>query len=383
MKKILFLISDTGGGHRANAIALRDAFEEFHPHFFEFEIVDVLVDHSFWPLSNAPKIYSFLSIKSPWLWKLFFRSHEYPFLTRSFSRLFAKIFKGSLSRKIKKFNPDLVISIHPLLQDLAYEAIKSTRKNIPFTVVCTDMSTAHHLWFSKYADATYVVCQEALDNARSAGIPNEKIFLFGLPVRAQFKKEYPPKSEIRKSLNMDYLSLPAVLLVGGGDGVGPLEEIAHSIEEKLFQDGSAKGQMVIVCGRNLSLLDRLQKRNWRIPVKVNGFVENIAEWMHASDCLVTKAGPGSIAEAMICGLPMIVYGYIPGQEEGNVDFVKKNDLGVYISEPDHIGKKVFDWFTDQNDDLVRISVKSKLRSSPNSSNEIVRNMMNLVEERII
>ncbi|HEY6409070.1 MAG TPA: glycosyltransferase, partial [Ktedonobacteraceae bacterium] len=70
------------------------------------------------------------------------------------------------------------------------------------------------------------------------------------------------------------------------------------------------------------------KRNFHVPVKVFGFVQNMPEMMRASDVIITKAGPGTINEALACGLPMILSGYVPGQEEGNVDFVLKNDVGI-------------------------------------------------------
>ena len=57
---------------------------------------------------------------------------------------------------------------------------------------------------------------------------------------------------------------------------------------------------------------------------MKGFVNNMAEFMSACDCVITKAGPGTIAEALICGMPILLNGYIPCQEEGNVSFVLEN-----------------------------------------------------------
>ena len=48
-------------------------------------------------------------------------------------------------------------------------------------------------------------------------------------------------------------------------------------------------------------------------MKLCGFVNNMAEWMKACDATITKAGPGTIAEALICGLPLILNGFIPCQ----------------------------------------------------------------------
>jgi hypothetical protein len=55
-----------------------------------------------------------------------------------------------------------------------------------------------------------------------------------------------------------------------------------------------------------------------ITVHVHGFVSAIHELMGAADAIVTKAGPGTIMEALICGLPMVLNAFVPCQEEGNI-----------------------------------------------------------------
>jgi 1,2-diacylglycerol 3-beta-galactosyltransferase len=60
---------------------------------------------------------------------------------------------------------------------------------------------------------------------------------------------------------------------------------------------------------------------------VLGFTDKIPEYFRAVDLLVTKAGPGTLAEANAAQLPVVVYDYVPGQERGNVDFVRHNGLG--------------------------------------------------------
>jgi UDP-N-acetylglucosamine:LPS N-acetylglucosamine transferase len=63
---------------------------------------------------------------------------------------------------------------------------------------------------------------------------------------------------------------------------------------------------------------------------VLGFVDNMAEWLRAADVAITKAGPGTIAEAMACGTPMLLTSYVPGQERGNVSFVVDTGSGRWV-----------------------------------------------------
>jgi len=64
--------------------------------------------------------------------------------------------------------------------------------------------------------------------------------------------------------------LPAVLLMGGGEGMGPVRKTAVALGESLFDESLGKpiGQMVVICGRNKDLASTLKSLEWRIPVKV-------------------------------------------------------------------------------------------------------------------
>jgi 1,2-diacylglycerol 3-beta-galactosyltransferase len=61
---------------------------------------------------------------------------------------------------------------------------------------------------------------------------------------------------------------------------------------------------------------------------VLGFRNDVPELMRAADLLVTKAGPGTLAEASVAEVPVVVYDYVPGQERGNLDWVRTNGIGV-------------------------------------------------------
>jgi hypothetical protein len=97
------------------------------------------------------------------------------------------------------------------------------------------------------------------------------------------------QDELRKELEMDE-ELPAVLLMGGGEGMGPVETTARALGEALYDANTGKpiGQLVVVCGRNKNLVRKLQQVNWKIPIQVQGFVTNMSEWMAACDCIITK-----------------------------------------------------------------------------------------------
>jgi 1,2-diacylglycerol 3-beta-galactosyltransferase len=136
--------------------------------------------------------------------------------------------------------------------------------------------------------------------------------------------------------------------------------------------------MVIVCGRNRRLQTTLSNEPWTIPVQVHGFVNNMSDWMGASDCIVTKAGPGTIAESLIRELPILLSGYIPGQEEGNVPYVVENKVGVFASEPAAIAAQVARWFGPERAALAQMAENAKRLANPHSTENIVRDLANII-----
>ena len=77
------------------------------------------------------------------------------------------------------------------------------------------------------------------------------------------------QDELRKELELDP-ELPAVLLMGGGEGMGPVKKTAKALGESLFdkEQGKPIGQLIVICGRNKTLSSSLQALEWKIPVKV-------------------------------------------------------------------------------------------------------------------
>lgn len=75
---IQILMSDTGGGHRASANALRDAFDELYPGQIEVDIVDIFTDYGpFFPFDAFVPIYKILA-EYPFLWGWTFYSGATP-----------------------------------------------------------------------------------------------------------------------------------------------------------------------------------------------------------------------------------------------------------------------------------------------------------------
>lgn len=427
---IQILMSDTGGGHRASANALRDAFNVLHeteparfPLPIHCDIVDIYTDYGpFFPYNQYVALYKIMAEYS-FLWKWFYEFGATPFglwlnefaiELSCFGPFQECLTRDPMNIERNDNRADMVVSVHPLCQDLPLKILNSLDTNgasrsegrtTPFVTVVTDLGGAHPTWFNNGVDKCFVPSDVLKNAAMDRSVRENKIVQYGLPIRRgfwRFGADYagePEKQDeatemggvhhkptIRQELGLS--DLTTVLIVGGGDGMGGIVSQAQAVGERLQKLASASGtsyQMVVVCGNNKSAQDSLSPPQYKwgsdIEVKVQGFVNNMDEFMRASDILVTKAGPGTIAEASICGLPCILSSFLPGQEEGNVPYVVENGFGCYQGTPEGIADTIEEWMASSS---VEGSMLDQMRDSaltaarPDATLDIARDLADMV-----
>ena len=148
--------------------------------------------------------------------------------------------------------------------------------------------------------------------------------------------------------------------------MGPLAQTARAIGES-----GLDVNLVVVTGRNERLRQSLQALNWPIPTFIYGFTRDLPDFMRAADVLVTKAGPGTIAEALAAHLPLILYARLPGQEDGNVAFVRYTNTGVWAPTPQRVVSTLRLWH-ESPEEREKVVEACKRMARPEASNEIAR-----------
>ncbi|CAL5400447.1 unnamed protein product [Camellia sinensis] len=382
-KNVLILMSDTGGGHRASAEAIRDAFRlEFGDEYQVF-VKDVWKEYAGWPLNDMERSYKFM-VKHVQLWKVAFHSTSPKWIHSCYLAAIAAFYAKEVEAGLMEYKPDIIISVHPLMQHIPLWVLKwqGLQQKVIFVSVITDLNTCHRTWFHPGVNRCYCPSEEVAKRALLDGLEESQTRVFGLPIRPSFCRAVLVKDDLRVELEMDR-QLPAVLLMGGGEGMGPVKKTAKALGETLFDERLQKpiGQLIIICGRNKDLASTLESLEWKIPVKVKGFQTQMEKWMGACDCIITKAGPGTIAEALIRGLPIILNDYIPGQEKGNVPYVVDNGAGVFTRSPKETAKLVAEWFSTKTDELKRMSENALKLAQPNAVFDIVKDIHELACQR--
>lgn len=333
-KHVLFLFSDTGGGHRSAAEAIIEALALMYSEEIETDMVDIFKDYAPLPLNYMPGLYPTM-VRLPQAWELGFHLSDGQRRSRFIATSSWPYVRRSIRAMVSQHPSDLIVSVHPLAIAPTIRALGDIRP--PFITVVTDLVTGHALWFNPKADLCIVPTEPARQRALRFGLKDERIRVVGLPVAQRFCYLVGNKTNLQRQLGWP-TNFPVVLLVGGGEGMGPLQQVSEAIAESRLPI-----TLVIVAGRNQKLFSRLETRNWPMPTFVYGFVRQMPEFMRAADILITKAGPGTISEALNAHLPMIFYNRLPGQEEGNVSYVVSQGAGVWAPKTNELVKSLTRW----------------------------------------
>ena len=373
-QRILFLFSDTGGGHRSAAEAIISALARQYPDRYTCTLIDVFKRAARFPLNYAPEMYLPFTTYLEWLWGLGFWVLNNRIATRLVKPYLYVSILPRLRALLRAAQPDLVVSTHPIFVSLGYRALRQSGSRAPFVTVVTDLFDAHCFWFDPRVDLCLVPTAGAYRVAQRFGMPAEKLRSVGQPIALQFADSHLSQRAARQKLGLD-LERPTVLLVGGGEGMGPLYTIARALDEAHLPI-----QLVVIAGRNQKLLEKLRATQWHLPVHCVGFVTNMPEWMRAADVIITKAGPGTICEALACGLPIVLSGYLPGQETGNVTFVEQTGVGVLRRHPGEIVHTLREWLAPGNDALARYAARAREQARPYAAIDIARILNDLLAQ---
>lgn len=333
---IVFYFSDTGGGHRSAAEAIIEAINSEYRDQVTTEMVDFFKDYAPLPFNYAGEMYPYM-VKSPKLWSASFHATDGRARARMITTTMWPIARQAAKTLVKSHPADLIVTVHPFANTFALKALGTQRP--PFINVVTDMVTTHALWYDNRADLILVPTETARQRALKYRMPSEKLRVVGLPVADRYCQPLVKKSTLRRKLGWP-VNKPVVLLVGGGEGMGPLAKTAAEIDAS----GLDVAQ-VIVCGRNQRLKADLEAQRWENPTCIYGFVREMPDFMRAADFIVTKAGPGTIAEALNAQLPIILYSKLPGQEDGNVSFVEEEGAGVWAPRPIDVVRALTRWIS--------------------------------------
>jgi 1,2-diacylglycerol 3-beta-galactosyltransferase len=368
---VLVLFSDTGGGHRAAAKALTGALRELEPSV-RVVACDPMIGEGSLALRRVVSLYPPIIQRARPVWGLIYHASNTPPTWAALRAAYGPQVRRVVWRKIRETDPDVVLSVHPMVTSPACGAIRRSGRQRGLMTVVTDLVEFHRAWAFPGVDLLVVPTRRAWEEVVAYGVPEERLRLLGLPVDLRFRPPAPGEREaLRRRWGLSERRR-TVLVMGGGEGSGNLLEQVRALASQPHE-----WQVIVVCGRNEQLRARLSRLRFDTPTVVLGFVDTMPELLRASDLVVTKAGPGAIAEALATDVPLVLTGYLPGQETPNVDFVIESGIGTYAPRPDELLDAVQRLLAGDGTELREMAERAAEIAHPYASLDIARECLAL------
>jgi hypothetical protein len=330
IKKVHVLYHDAGGGHRNAAVALQTiATQQQRPWGVKLVQFQELTDHlDVLRMLTGIRIQEQYNVLLQNGWTL-----GSVYLLRLLQATI-RVFHGPLVRLLENYwreNPaDLLVSVIPHFNREICESWSKVYPGRPFVTLITDLADFPPRFWIEPLTEQYVIAgtERAADQARALGHDDAHIFrTSGMILRPEF---YVPDNSnplaLRKELGL-HPDLTTAIVLFGGHGSKVMYEITRQLDAAQLPI-----QLILICGRNEELAAKFNAQQWRMPVKVIGFTKEIHKLMRAADFLIGKPGPGSIAEAMVRKLPVLIEcnAWTLPQERYNATWVTEKRVGIVL-----------------------------------------------------
>jgi len=329
MKRIEFVYHDAGGGHRAAATALEMAIKaQQRPWEINLlhlqtilESLDVLQKY------GRIRIQEFYNSMLRNGWTL--GSAQLLKALQLVIRIYHRPAVHLLEAHWKETQPDLLVSFIPHFNSALCDSYARAFPGRPFVTILTDLADyPPHFWIERQKQFFVCGTDRAVEQARSMGHPDDRIFrASGMILHPRFY-ETPSVDRIaereRLGLRPD---LPTGLVLFGGYGSKVMLEIAERIEQSRVDL-----QLIYICGKNEKIASALRAQKSRLPRFIEGFTTRVNEYMQLADFFIGKPGPGSVSEALAMKLPVIVEcnAWTLPQERYNADWIVEKQVGIVL-----------------------------------------------------
>lgn len=327
MAHIDLIYFNAGGGHRAAAEALREVMSgEGSPWRVRllnlFEVLDP--DDLFRRFTGmAPEALYNGRLARGWTLGM---AQELKLLQAAIRLAHPKLVQR-LQRHWQQSAPDLAVSLVPNFNLAIAHGLQAARPGTPFVTVLTDLADhPPHFWVERDG-GQHVVCgtDRAVQQARELGVDERRLHRSsGMILRPGFYRPLDGlRAEARRALGLDQCT-PTGAVLFGGQGSSQMLGIAERLPDV---------PLILMCGHNRALAERLRSQTAAAPRVIVGYTQDVAHYLRLADFFIGKPGPGSLSEALHCGLPVIVTrnAWTMPQERYNTDWVGEQGVGLVLN----------------------------------------------------
>jgi 1,2-diacylglycerol 3-beta-galactosyltransferase len=372
VSKVLILTSDAGFGHRRAAEAIAAALDEVCASRCEVEIRNPLHDPDIPDLVKMLELsYDEVVIDDPTLYQLAYSATDAPVVAQLMQKVTTTVLNKTLTKWVSSSRPDLLMTTYPAYTQAAVRAVRDAGYNAPVTVTVTDLIGVHTLWFHQEASLTFVPTGSVYKQALDHGLDKDRVHLTGLPVMPKFAGETRDRAALRAHLGWNPDMTTALI-------VGSARTRQTAAIARLLDRSGLPLQVVVVSGGDEEITASLETTEWQGTAHIYGLVGNMPEFLKAADFIICKAGGLIVSEALACGLPLILYEALPGQEVGNVRYVVDAGAGVWSPGPIGALTTVYAWMAGDGAELARRRAAAERIGKPRAAYDIAGRVMRLL-----
>lgn len=371
---LLILHATAGAGHTRAAQAVSSALS-LAGHTDQL-VLDSLDCTSTFFRRMYVKSYIELVQRAPELWGLLYDRFDVvkpPQSKTARARLaFDKVNSRAFMQMLAQVQPQAILCTHFLPMELLADLKARGLMDVPVHAVITDVSP-HAFWVYPEVEHYYLASEAGARELQRKGIAADRITVTGIPVDPAFASTTTP-AQARAALGLP--ERPTVLLMSGGFGVGPMQEMLAS-----FGTDDNGLSLVVVAGRNADLEQACRRfaEKMAVPVTVLGFVNNIHDWMDAADLVVTKPGGLSTTECLAKGKPMALVAPIPGQEQRNCDFLLEEGAAVRLHDTGDAAWQLQCWLGNA-ERMRRLQENAVRLARPHAALEVAAHFVNTARQ---
>ena len=362
-QRVLILSASAGTGHIRAAQALEKEFlKDDHVGAVRHEDALKFTNKIFREAYST--LYMKLVREAPNILGWAYRASDEPWKSDRLRLQFERLNTGPLVKMIREFNPQITVCTHFTPAGIIAHLITRGDLKTRLAIVVTDFD-CHAMWLSRTFDRYFVALEETKAHLEALGLPGERITVSGIPIDGNFGRSMD-RGAMRVAYGLD-AEKTTLLLSAGALGVGPTELIVEELKRL-----RADTQTVVICGKSEEVKARVTAAvgEARERFLVLGYSDRMEELMGMSDLFIGKPGGLTSSEAMACGLPMVIFSPIPGQEERNADHLLEEGAGLRCNELTTMPFKI-DRLLANPSRLVAMSEAARALGKPGASRAIV------------
>lgn len=363
-KNIILMYITEISGHHSATLAIEKAIRMVST---DVQILNIDAFHYTNPISEkiVNRIYTTIIKRTPRIWDYVYDNPKVKNRIENLRGSLHKLNSPKFKKLFDRFQPDVVVCTQAFPCGMVADYKKAYNSKLPLIAVLTDY-VPHSYWIHNNVDYYISPSEEVSQRLIKRGIPSYKIKSFGIPFDPAFNAPVD-KNSIKEELGLNPY-LKTILIMGGGQGLGPIKTIIKSLEK-----AKSAIQEIIVAGTNKKLYNCLKKKikGYKKKILLYGYVNNINELMSVADIIITKPGGITTSEALAKRLPLIIVKPIPGQEINNTVYLIEQQAAIKVDRPE-LTNEVIDDLLSNSQELKRLSESTGRIAKPNAALDIAR-----------